>query len=169
MNKFIGIVALVILSGCYYKPEPQMCHCPACPTVSAPVATVAQSTPKQTTPKEDCTWYSAYVRNNWGNNGVLFNFVRGKNKYVNPYAISSRSHPAMGHSDSKIINNLNLTENETLNLCMNRIGTQEYTEDLLKPSDDPMMKLYYPNLDKAVKFEVIKYSTEYKASVFDHL
>lgn len=50
---------------------------------------------------------------------------------------------------------------------MNRIGTQEYTEDLLKPSDDPMMKLYYTNLAKAVKFEVIKYSTDYKASVFD--
>jgi len=167
MNKFIGIVALVILSGCYYKPEPQMCHCPACPTVSAPVVTVAQSAPKQTTPKEDCTWYSAYVRNNWGNNGVLFNFVRGKNKYVNPHTISHRSRPAMGHSDSKIINNLNLAENETLNLCMKRIGTQEYTQDLLKPSDDPIMRLNYPNLDKAVKFEVIKYSTDYKASVFD--
>ena len=28
-------------------------------------------------------------------------------------------------------------------------------------------EMYYPNLDKAVKFEVIKYSTDYKASVFD--
>lgn len=168
MNKIISILVLITLCGCYYNPEPQLCHCPVCPTIPT-ISPVVQSTPKQTKTTEKCTWYSVYVRNNWGDNGVLFNFVQGKNKYVNPYTISSRPRPAMGHSDSKIINSLNLAENETLNLCMNRIGTQEYTEDLLKPSDDPIMKLYYPNLNKAVKFEVIKYSTDYKASVFADL
>jgi len=74
---------------------------------------------------EDCTWYSVFVRNNWGTDGVLFYFVQGKNKRIDT---SYYNTTPTGFSENQTIKDLNLAPKETINLCLKRVGTHSYSE-----------------------------------------
>ena len=168
---FLIMFCVTFLSGCYQQGGSTQAVLAdyVMPIQSTAVAVANTQSTAKAVQQEDCSakggkWYSVYIRDNWGSEGLLFYFLEGKNKYID---ISLYNETPTGFSSSKKLLDMNLTEKETINLCMKRIGTQDYTTTgPLSTYDATTHSWKHETLSKkATAFEVLK-NTNYKCQDF---
>lgn len=153
---FIVSICALALSGCSC-PKTCIQSCPVCPAqaVQPMIQTSGKSVTQATCEQKGGKWYSTYIQSNWGIDGLLFYFVEGKNKYIDT---SYYNETPTGYSATKKLLDLHLSEKETINLCLKRIGTKDYTLTAPQKTYDAVTRTWKNDetIKKATSFNVIE-------------
>lgn len=156
-NIFIVSVCALALLGCSC-PKTCIQSCPVCPAQAVqPIVQTSGNIVAQTTcEQKGGKWHTVRIQSNWGTDGLLFYFAEEKNHFFN---LGYQTSTPIGYSSSKKLLNLHLTDKETINLCMKRIGTQEYW--IVQPKYDATVHAWVDEkiYKNASSFEVLDSET----------